>query len=214
METNMPVSMEKIFSRAVIALAAIGLTFGAAPANADEAAEIFVQDILDEVEPILGETNDAVMFEGIAGFVDKYVDMRRVGLFTLGQYARRVTVEQRAAFLPLFKQYATQIYQDSLSNYSGETLTVTNSIDRSERDIIVNSEIVNAPPGSSFHDFNVHWRVYRNREGEMVVVDAGANDIWLAIEQRSQFTSVIANNGGGEQGMDALIAELREQVGE
>jgi len=103
------VSMEKLFSRAVIALAAIGLTFGAAPANADDAAEDYIQGILDEAEPILGETDEVVMFEGIAEFVDKYVDMRRVGLFTLGQYARRVTAGQRAEFLPLFKQYATQI---------------------------------------------------------------------------------------------------------
>ncbi len=36
----------------------------------------------------------------------------------------------------------------------------------------------------------------------------------VAIEQRSQFTSVIANNGGGAKGIDALLAQLREQVGE
>ena len=47
----------------------------------------------------------------------------------------------------------------------------------------------------------------------MTVVDAGADNIWLAIEQRSQFTSIIANNGGGAKGIDALLEQLREQVG-
>ena len=88
-----------------------------------------------------------------------------------------------------------------------------NSVDRSERDIIVNSEIVNADPGDSFADITIHWRVYRSREGEMTVIDAGADNVWLAIEQRSQFTSIIANNGGGAKGIDALLVQLREQVG-
>jgi len=186
---------------------------GAAPAAADAAAEAYVQGVLDEAEPILGEADDGALFDGLAALVDKYVDMRRVGLFTLGQYARQMTAEQKEEYLPLFKKYATQIYQNSLSNYSGQKLNVKNSVDRSERDIIVNSKIANARPGDSLADITVHWRVYRNREGKMTVVDAGADNVWLAIEQRSQFTSIIANNGGGTKGIDALLEQLREQVG-
>lgn len=194
-------------------LAAIAWGLSTAPAAADEAAEVYVQSVLDEAEPILSETDDKALFDGLAALVDKYVDMRRVGLFTLGQYARQMTAEQKEEYLPLFKTYATQIYQNSLSNYSGQKLAVRNSVDRSERDIIVNSRIVGAKPGDSFADMTVHWRVYRNRDGKMTVVDAGANNVWLAIEQRSQFTSIIANNGGGAKGIDALLAQLREQVG-
>ncbi len=193
--------------------AAVALALGAAPAAADEAAEVYVQGILDEAEPILGEADETALFDGLENLVDKYVDMRRVGLFTLGQYARKMTPEQKEEYLPLFKKYATQVYQNSLSNYSGQKLNVKNSVDRSERDIIVNSKIVNAKPGDSLADLTVHWRVYRSREGKMTVVDAGADNVWLAIEQRSQFTSIIANNGGGVKGIDALLEQLREQVG-
>lgn len=183
------------------------------PAAADDAAEAFVAQILDEAEPYLNADSEQARFDGIKNLVDKYVDMRRVGLFTLGQYARRVTDEQKAEFLPLFKTYATQVYQNTLSDYSGQKLAVTGSIDRSERDIIVNSKVVNPQPGSGLEDLVIHWRVYRGRDGEMTVVDAGADNVWLALEQRSQFTSVIANNGGAPQGMDALIADLRSKTG-
>ena len=196
----------------IAALAAIAITLSAAPAAANDAAEAFVQDVLDEAEPILDAPDQEALFDGIGALVDKYVDMRRVGRFVLGQYARQMTDAQKDVYYPLFKQYATLVYQNSLSEYSGQRLAVVSSVERSERDIIVNSKIVDAPPGDSLADLDVHWRVYRSRDGEMTLVDAGANNVWLAIEQRSQFTAVIANNGGGAKGIDALIAQLREQV--
>ena len=192
--------------------AALALTAVATAAHADEVAEAYVQSILDEAAPALESENRSEMLDGIAAMVDKHVDMRRVGRFTLGQYARQMSDEQRAVYYPLFQDYATLVYQKTLSEYSGQKLSVTGSIARSERDIIVNSRIADAQPGDQFADVTIHWRVYRNRDGDMTVVDAGANNVWLAIEQRSQFTSVIANNGGGARGIDALIAQLRDQV--
>ena len=192
--------------------AALALTAFATAAHADEAAEAYVQSILDEAAPALESGNRAEMLDGIAAMVDKHVDMRRVGRFTLGQYARQMSDEQKSVYYPLFQDYATLVYQKTLSEYSGQKLAVTGSVARSERDIIVNSRIADAQPGDQFADVTIHWRVYRNRDGDMTVVDAGANNVWLAIEQRSQFTSVIANNGGGARGIDALIAQLRDQV--
>lgn len=184
-----------------------------APAAADDEAELFVQGILGQAEPHLAAPTQQARFAGIADLVDQHVDMRRVSRFVLGQYARKLTDGQKSAYDPLFRQYATQVYQKVLSGYAGETLAVTGSVDRSERDIIVNSKIVDPSPGSNFADIVVHWRVYRNRDGELAIVDAGADNVWLALEQRSAFTSVIANNGGPPAGVDALIADLTEKTG-
>ena len=204
----------KITRRVTLALSAAAFAIGlSTPAFADEAAEAYVAGILEEANIVFDAETDAERFEGIADLVDRYVDMRRVGLFVLGQYGRQISPEQKEEYLPLFKKFATQIYQNSLSEYSGQKLAVTSSVDRSERDIIVNSEIIDAKPGDPFGDFTVHWRIYR-RDGKMTVVDAGAEGIWLAIEQQSQFKSIIANNGGGSRGIDALIADLKARVGE
>ncbi|WP_425409555.1 MlaC/ttg2D family ABC transporter substrate-binding protein [Hyphococcus sp.] len=200
--------------RHTAAALAMAAAIGAAPALADQAAEDFVTEILDEAEPILGAADRQTMMSGIEDLVGKYVDMRRIGRFVLGQYARQMTDAQAAEYFPLFQQYATLIYQRTLSDYGGQRIVVTGSIDRSERDIVVNSKIANPKPGDAFANAVIHWRVYRDRDGAMSVVDAGADNVWLAIEQRSQFTSLIANNGGGEKGVDALIAELRTRVNE
>ncbi len=206
-------AFERIITRSVLAIALCAASAFAAPASADEAAEAFVQNVLNEAEPILELEDQAALFDGIESLVDKYVNMRRVGFFVLGQYARQMTDAQKEEYFPLFEEYATRIYQNTMSNYSGQKLVVTGSNDRSERDIIVNSRVADPGAGDAMADTIFHWRIYRNSDGEMSVFDAGANGVWLAIEQQSQFKSVIANNGGGEAGIQVLIDQLREQVG-
>lgn len=204
----------KFTRRAAIVLSACALNIGLiSQASADAAAEAYVAGILEDANIVFDAETDAERFDGIASLVDEYVDMRRVGLFVLGQYARQISPEQKEEYLPLFNKFATQIYQSALSEYSGQKLTVTDSVDRTKRDIIVNSSVIDAKPGDPFAGITVHWRIYR-RDGKMSVVDAGAEGIWLAIEQQSQFKSIIANNGGGSRGIDALIADLKARVGE
>ncbi len=210
----MPANKKRIAPGIISLIAVLFWAAISTPAAADADAEEFVQSILDEAEPILDEDDRDALFEGLEQLVKKYVDMRRVGLFVLGQYARQISDEQKQIYLPLFEEYTTNVYQNTLSDYSGQKLAVSNSVDRSARDIIVNSKIVDAAPGDPYADITVHWRVYRDRDGQkMTIIDAGADNVWLAIEQRSQFTSIIANNGGGAAGIDALIADLREKVG-
>lgn len=198
------------FALVIAAIAATSL----ASARADEAAETFVRGILNEANPVFKATSKEARFDGIASLVDKYVDMRRVGLFVLGQYARQITDAQKEEYFPLFKKYATLVYQDALENYSGERLEVVDSVDRSEKDIIVNCRIAGAKAGDDYADLIVHWRVYRDASGKMTIFDSGADQVWLAIEQQSQFKSVIANNGGGAAGIDALIADLKKRLDE
>lgn len=184
-----------------------------APARADEAAETFVAGVLTEANAIFENADDASRNAAVETLVDKYVDMERVAKFALGQYARQASPEQMAAYVPLFRKYATSVYQSTLENYSGQKLEVTDSIDRTERDFIVNSKVVGAKPGDQYANLVVSWRVYRKPDGAQAIIDAGAEGVWLAIEQQSQFKSVIANNGGGAKGIDALIADLKTKVG-
>ncbi len=183
------------------------------PAYADLAAEQFIAGVLEESNAIFAEADQSRRNAGVEALVDKYVDMDRVARFALGQYARQASPEQMAAYTPLFRRYATNVYQSTLANYSGQKLAVTGSIDRNERDFIVNSKVVDAKPGDQYANLVVSWRVYRTPEGVQKIVDAGAEGVWLAIEQQSTFKSIIANNGGGAKGIDALIADLKTKVG-
>ncbi len=206
--------MTTITRRSFTAFAAAGfMAVGfVQPAAADQAAETYVQNILDEATPRLTSGDQQAIFAAVDELVDKYVDMRRVGRFVLGRAARQMTDEQAAEYFPLFNDYAKMVYRNTMENYAGQRLAVTGSVDRAAYDIIVNSKIANPAPGDQFADAVIHWRIYRDREGNMSIFDAGANEIWLAIEQQEQFTSIIANNGGGVKGIDALIAEMKARL--
>ncbi len=184
------------------------------PARADQGAEAFVRGILAEANVVFEATTKEERFDGIAALVDKYVDMPRVSMFVLGQYARQITDTQRSEYYPLFRRYARLVYQEALDEYSGQRLEVVNSVDRTERDIIVNTRVIGAKPGDEFANVVVHWRVYSATDGAMSIFDAGIDQVWLAVEQQSEFKSVIANNGGGAKGIDALIAHLKERLGD
>ncbi|MEL6360270.1 MAG: ABC transporter substrate-binding protein [Pseudomonadota bacterium] len=209
----LPTRRQMVAGTSALGLAVVSTAFTATPAAADQAAEDYMAAILIDANAAFNAPTEAERFSGVEALVDEYVDFPKVSRFVLGQYARVITDEQKAAFQPLFRKYATQVYWNTLSEYAGQRLAVTGSIDRSARDIIVNSKIVGANPGDQFADLVVHWRIYRSKSGQMSVVDAGAAGIWLAIEQQSQFKSVIANNGGGTRGIDALIADLSRKVG-
>lgn len=194
---------------AVAALAAAFALLAAPSAKADPAAEAYVQKLADEVFTILNaDATDAEKRQGLRNFIDRNVDTRRIGRFTLGPYARQISRETFNEFATLFKQYATAVYEAQLENYSGERLVVFDSLDRSARDVIVRSRIAGNP---DYNDLVVNWRVLRVDSG-FAIVDVGAQDIWLSVEQRSQFTSIVANNGGGERGVRALINELKAQL--
>jgi phospholipid transport system substrate-binding protein len=197
---------------AVVALACM-TALQISPASADSGAEAFVSEILDEANVVFKDRDRNSRDAGIERLVDRYVDMNRVAMFVLGQYARQITEEQKAAYFPLFRRYATNIYQEALSQYSGQRLVVTGSVDRTPNDIIVSTKIADARPGDAFAETVFTWRVYRSKDGALAVVDAGADGVWLAIEQQSQFKSVIANAGGGAAGIDALIADLKRKIG-
>jgi phospholipid transport system substrate-binding protein len=197
-----------------VAAIAATIAFAAlSPARADDAAEAFIADILVDANIVFEASDTAIRNAGIETLVDKYVDMDRVARFALGQYARQASDAQMAVYTPLFRKYATSVYQSTLDAYTGERLAVIDSVDRSARDFIVNTKVVGAKAGSQYADLVVHWRVYRGADGKQAIVDAGAAGVWLAIEQQSTFKSIIANNGGGSAGIDALIADLKAKVG-
>lgn len=197
--------------RAALGFIAIAV-FAATPAYADKAAEAFMSGVLKEANPVFARTDPAARNAGIDALVAKYADLDRTGMFVLGQYARVMTPAQKAAYKPLFRAYATRVYRKTLEGYKGETLAVTGSTDRSPKDIIVNSKVVGAAANSAYADSIVMWRIYRGDDGKMTIFDAGADNVWLAIEQQSQFKAVIANNGGGTKGVDALIADLKRRL--
>ena len=128
-----------------------------------------------------------------------------IAQWVLGRYWRVATPEEQQEYLRLFEDLIVVTYVDRFTRYSGERLRVTRSVGMGETgDVNVFSDITN--PGGT--PIDIGWRV-RTRDGSMKVVDVSVEGVSMGQTQRSEFASIIQNNGGQVAG---LLAEMRQRL--
>lgn len=128
-----------------------------------------------------------------------------IAQWVLGRYWRVATPAEQQEYLRLFEDLIVVTYVDRFTRYSGERLRVTRSVGMGDTgDVTVFSDISN--PGGT--PIDIGWRV-RTRDGSMKVVDVSVEGVSMGQTQRSEFASIIQNNGGQVAG---LLAEMRQRL--
>jgi phospholipid transport system substrate-binding protein len=184
----------------------------AGPAMAANAAETFVDENIRKGLDILRDkkltpTQRRDQFETL---LLGLVDVRRIGLFTLGQYRRTAPPEDVEAFINASRNYATAAYQSYFSKYTNQTLKVTGSTKRTDTDFIVQTLLID--PNSSQQPAEVDFRV-RTDTGKPVLVDVAYQGIWLSLEERDQFVAFLGQNNGNVRTLIAHLSELAVNLG-
>ena len=193
---------------AFLIVAAFLFQITTARAEADPEAEAFINAVAEEAIAVLNDKSKSQKqrTDEFADIVIDNADMTAIGYFTLGQYRRTATPEELDEFLDLFQGYTKNFYSLRLSEYADQTLKVTGSqLVNNNKEVIVTSQLIQ-PTGSPT---DVNWRLRKNSEGAYKLRDLQVVGVWLALEQRSQFTATIANNNGA---FKALLDVLRERV--
>ncbi|MEO1303568.1 MAG: ABC transporter substrate-binding protein [Pseudomonadota bacterium] len=200
-----------MISRNLILSAAL-MVASALPAFADAETEEYVRVNANEVLAALNapDLTPAERRTQFQTYMDEFTNLDAVAKFVIGKYSKRFTEEEMDLYLDTFRNYALVVYEFYFNEYRGQDVKVVGSKDRNARDSIVDTEIVRADG----QELEVRWRVL-NRGGEYQVVDvalnAEGNLIWLAIEQRAQFLSILDQNAGS---VDALVAKITSMTDE
>src|SRR5947207_15904596 len=144
----------------LVMLVAIIFSTPAALAAGANPAEAFVQQNIDKGYAILNNASlsDEQRRAQFRTFMLGLTDTRRIGLFTLGQYANGASKTDLDAFNEAFLDYAVAVSESRLSKYKGQTLKVTGSSERAADDAVVNADVVN-PNASNGQPFKVGFRV-------------------------------------------------------
>ncbi|WP_270375287.1 MlaC/ttg2D family ABC transporter substrate-binding protein [Marinicauda sp. Alg238-R41] len=185
------------------------------PAYAADAsqAEDFVETQAQGVITVLqdmraGEREMAEVKADFRDRINELADVDRITNFVLGRYRRGAEPATLEEFQTVFREFAINVYESELTNYSGQTLDVTGSVTRDENDWVVRSQVSGGPDGEVYE---VNWRV-QERDGTLKVLDAQVAGVWLAQTQREQITSVIGNAGGNIQAaIDTLCGRIQDQ---
>ena len=164
----------------------------AAPANE---AETFVQTSIDRGYQILNN-RDLSATERQAQFrtfLNSITDTKRVALFTLGTFARNAPKDDLDRFFATYDEFAAAMYQGYFDWYTGQSLRVVNSATRAADDVVVYADVI-GPNGAP--QFKVGFRVRKDSAAKNIVTDFQFEGVWLALNQRSDFTSFLQQNKG------------------
>jgi phospholipid transport system substrate-binding protein len=189
------------------------LAFTAMPAFADAKTEEYVRtnanDVLASLNaPGLTTAERRVQFQT---YMDEFANLDAVAKFVIGKYSKRFSDAEMEAYLTTFRTYALAVYEYYFNEYRGREVNVVGSTDRNARVSIVETEIVR----SDGQELEVNWLVL-NRGGAYQVVDvalnAEGNLIWLAIEQQAQFLSILDQNNGSVDALNAKINSMTDEL--
>ena len=166
-------------------------------------AESFVADNVHNGFDILNDktASAAQRKERFAAFLLGLTDVKRVATFLLGKYATGAAPADVDAYYAAYQDYILAVYQSYFAQYAGQTLKVLDSRERAPQDFVVRTNMVGGSGGPMEIDFRV-----RTDGARPVLVDLSVAGVWLALAQRDQFTSVLAQNNGD---IKALTAHLR-----
>ncbi len=193
-----------LFPATLILLVAITMAWQTRAMVSSDPSE-FVTDLTVQAFATLRDTSlgDSERFAKFRSLLSQSVDLPRVGRFVMGANWRRATPAQQAEYQSLFKDYIIAAYAGRLRAYTDAAITVKTTTPMDKGEYLVSSLIKR--PGNP-EPIHVDWRL-REVEGKLLVLDMTIEGISMALTQRSEFASIIQQNGGD---INVLLTRLRE----
>ena len=169
--------------------------------------EKFIQEIVDEAKKILVKTNSAeYKAEKLTEIALSTVDIKGVGLYTLGSYRKNLTEEQKKKYSSLFKKYFLKTFVSRLTDYSEPKIDVISAEKKNEKYTIVSSILLATEKKP---EVKIDWRVYTKNPNKPLIRDLIIEGLSLARTQKEEFSSIIESNDGD---INALFNKLREFI--
>jgi len=186
---------------ALLGFAAVSPARANSESTADtRGAGTYVSKIAAEVMGLAngGGSKDALRPKCVA-ILNKYINIRGIANFALGQYQSKLTGAEKEKFYSLFSNYAASLFVAYVADFRGSDLKIT-SITSQGNFTTITSAIVSKGGGRE----QVKWRV---ASGAYRVSDVNVKGVWLSIATKKRFGDVLKHSGGD---LDALFAELKK----
>ena len=132
------------------------------------------------------------------------VDIRAIGLYTLGKHKKNLSENQLKEFEELFYEYFLKTFSSRLSEYSDPKINVISQKKINDKYTIVNSVL---EATSKRPQVNIDWRIYTKNPERPLIRDLIVEGLSLARTQKEEFNSIIQNNDGD---INALFKTLEE----
>lgn len=153
----------------------------------------FITEVVDEAIKTLGDKNlnQATKNNVIEKIALEAVDIRALGLYSLGEIRTTLSPEQLEKYQSLFEKYFIKSLNSRLTDYSKQTINIFGSETLNENYTMVNSRIA---ANDKNPEIKVDWRVYTKNINKPLIRDLVVEGLSLARTQKEEFNSILAAN--------------------
>jgi phospholipid transport system substrate-binding protein len=195
------------FNRRRFLLAALLMSGAALPASlagAATAPEKYVQAIAKDVLALANSgVRGGALQSRFVSLLQRHSDIRSIAMFSLGNYQKEFPSALRSQYYDLVVRYTAGLFAFYVEDFAGSGFDIKSSKAQGKA-IIVDSAIRYEGGTSS----PVKWRVVNVGSG-FRVNDVNVRGIWLSLQMRDKFTSVLKQNKGD---FAALLDYLRKNA--
>ena len=188
------------FFTSLISILFIEKTFSMEP-------NVFIQSTVNRASAALSESvTKEEKIKKLENIARETVDIKGIGLYTIGKHRKDMTDEKKAEYLALFEKYFLKTFSDRLSEYANPKVSVNDSKKLNENYTIVSSVLIATEQRA---EIKIDWRVYTKNPQNLMIRDLIIEGLSLARTQKEEFNSIIQSNNGN---IDALFNSLRKFI--
>ena len=167
----------------------------------------FIQSIADEASKILvNNFSKEKKMEKLKAIALKSVDIKGIGLYSLGSHRKSLSDSQKENYNELFKKYFLKSFASRLSDYTDPKIHVLSMEKINDKYTIVSSILIATEKNP---EVKINWRVYTKDPNKPLIRDLIIEGLSLARTQKEEFNSVIQSNDGD---INSLFANLTEFI--
>ena len=168
--------------------------------------KIFIQELVDDAIKTLSDKS--LTLEEKNSFIEKVaienVDIKGLGLYTLGQIRKDLDETTLNTYQSLFEKYFLKSLTSRLNDYSSQKFEVLEAEQKNANYTIVKSKIAESVKSP---EIKIDWRVFTKNPQKPLIRDLIVEGLSLARTQKEEFASILNSNNND---INALIKKLEE----
>ena len=169
--------------------------------------DVFVQSTVNRASKVLGDDlSKNQKIKKLKSIAAETVDVRGIGMYTLGSYRKVLSDDQKKEYDTLFVQYFLKTFSSRLAEYSNPEIEVKSKEKLNENYTMVSSSLIATEQRP---EVKIDWRIYTKNPDNLKIRDLIIEGLSLARTQKEEFSSIIQSNDGD---INALFVTLKEFI--
>jgi len=168
--------------------------------------DVFVQSTVNRASKILADNiSKDEKIEKLKLIAKETVDIKGIGLYTLGSVRKSLNSEQKNTYNNIFEKYFLKSFSSRLAEYTNPEIDVYDKKILNENYTIVNSLLL---AKDDRPEVKIDWRIYTKNPNNPLIRDLIIEGLSLARTQKEEFSSILNSNDGNINTLFKVLEEF------